>query len=481
MKRTQIPSDEVVQLKNNELFGSVGAHRIPVTCDSGADISVVPEECVDENQFTGDSCDIDSFNRQRSTGKLCDVVISVNSRQFKRRAVTQPGKDLVWSVCLSMPFDNREEWDFITTQMSNKFQLKEADTMYLPPEIKDGILKLGFLVSEGVLVPCSNNNEPLHQTSEQLVISESPVTSVQSEQKSDEIGVDDVGDEMSGNSVEKGELDVQPSEVVEEGGDSLGGSAEAEGSQDISIEGIRDDIPKSQLAEATLADISLGPLRKQAQLGKEVYHMENSILFRSRLDPFGQVRQQICLPAPYRGRCMKLGHNNFGHQGRNKMVELIKPFFHWLTMTKDCLRYIKACDTCQCMDKSLPRHNEMQIREMTTVPFERVAVDLVGPFPTAVGGFKFMLTCIDMATRWPEAIPLRTTTAKVIINQLTNIFSRCGFPTVLISDNGTQFTGNIFQKWLKQTCIKYVRASPYHPQGNGVVERLHRTLNSIVS
>ena len=93
------------------------------------------------------------------------------------------------------------------------------------------------------------------------------------------------------------------------------------------------------------------------------------------------------------------------------------------------------------------------------IPFERVAIDLVGPFPTATGGFKFLLTCIDLATRWPEAIPIKTATARIIITQLTNVFSRCGFPTAIISDNGTQFTGKVFQKWLKQKGIKHIKAS----------------------
>ena len=209
--------------------------------------------------------------------------------------------------------------------------------------------------------------------------------------------------------------------------------------------------------------------------------MKDDILFRIRLDPFGQPREQICLPKQYRARCLKLAHTNFGHQGRTKMVEIIRPFFHWPTLTRDCLAYAKSCDTCQRMDKTSPKHNTMQLREMTTVPFEKVSIDLVGPFPTAVGGFKFLLTCIDGATRWPEAIPIRSITAKTIITQLTNIFSRCGFPTCITTDNGSQFTGHTFQKWLRHHGVKHVRSSPYHPQGNGVVERLHRTLHSMVA
>ena len=82
-----------------------------------------------------------------------------------------------------------------------------------------------------------------------------------------------------------------------------------------------------------------------AKLGREGYHKREGILFRSRLDNFGEVREQMCLPVQYRARCLRLAHKNFGHQGRNEMVELFKPFFHWQTMTKDCLKYIRACDT----------------------------------------------------------------------------------------------------------------------------------------
>ena len=105
----------------------------------------------------------------------------------------------------------------------------------------------------------------------------------------------------------------------------------------------------------------------------------------------------------------------------------------------------------------------------------------MGPFPTAVGGFKYLLTAVDLATRWPEAIPLRSTTAKIIARTLVSIFTRCGFPLRITTNNGPQFTGKFFEKWLKGLGIKHVLSAPYHPQGNGVVERLHRTLNQMVS
>jgi len=105
---------------------------------------------------------------------------------------------------------------------------------------------------------------------------------------------------------------------------------------------------------------------------------------------------------------MSLAHTKFGHMGRNKMVTLLTPHFYWPGLSKDCQVYIRQCNECQRHDKAKPPPSPMQTRETVTVPFERVAVDLVGPFPTAKGGFRFLLTCVDMATRWPEAIPIRT-------------------------------------------------------------------------
>ena len=144
----QIPSSKIVAVKGNELFGSVGGHCMPVTCDSGADIAVVPEECVTEEQFTGDLCEVDSFNKVRCTGKRCNIVVTIAGRDFHREAVTQPKQDLVWTVCLSIPYSNKEEREFVSGLMDAKFALQEEETCYLQAEMENGILRSGIIVSD---------------------------------------------------------------------------------------------------------------------------------------------------------------------------------------------------------------------------------------------------------------------------------------------------------------------------------------------
>ena len=152
VKKIKIPSDKVVQLKHNELFGAVGNHRLPITCDSGADLSVVPEECVSPEQLLGETCEIGSFNNNKCVGNLCKVDIHIHGKVFHRRAVTQPGETLNWTAFLNLPFKSREEWLFIADEINHKADLTEEQTLYLPPELKDSALLSGVLVSEGTLV-----------------------------------------------------------------------------------------------------------------------------------------------------------------------------------------------------------------------------------------------------------------------------------------------------------------------------------------
>ena len=117
-------------------------------------------------------------------------------------------------------------------------------------------------------------------------------------------------------------------------------------------------------------------------------------------------------------------------------------------------------------------------REVMT---ERVCMDLVGPLPKAKGGVEYMLTYIDVATRWPEAVPLRSTTAQVIVRYLTEIFSRNGFPGVLVSDNGLHFVSRAFSSFCEKNGVHHIRTVVYSPESNGIIERFHGSLKTMLA
>ncbi len=113
-------------------------------------------------------------------------------------------------------------------------------------------------------------------------------------------------------------------------------------------------------------------------------------------------------------------------------------------------------------------------------PFESVAMDIVGPLPKGKGGCRYILTCVCLATRWPDAVALRSVTAKAVADGLWQIFSRSGIPVRVLSDQGAQFVGKVLTSMCQWMGIEKVRTSPYHPESNGVVERMHGTLKAVL-
>ncbi|GFR93018.1 Gypsy retrotransposon integrase-like protein 1 [Elysia marginata] len=100
-------------------------------------------------------------------------------------------------------------------------------------------------------------------------------------------------------------------------------------------------------------------------------------------------------------------------------------------------------------------------------PFQRVVIDLVGPLPVTSGRHEYIITMVDVATRWAEATPLRRTTAKDKADALFDIFTRVGFPQEIQSDRGQQFMSTLLKEFNAMSNIKHYFSTPYHPQTNG--------------
>lgn len=85
------------------------------------------------------------------------------------------------------------------------------------------------------------------------------------------------------------------------------------------------------------------------------------------------------------------------------------------------------------------------------------------------------MTIIDKFTRWPEAFLLKDISAKSVANTFFKEYvTRFGVPQKITSDQGTQFTSAIIKELVKFLGAHKIMTTPYHPQSNGMVERLHR-------
>ena len=104
-----------------------------------------------------------------------------------------------------------------------------------------------------------------------------------------------------------------------------------------------------------------------------------------------------------------------------------------------------------------------------------VAVDIL-QLPPSSHNNKYLLVVQDYFTKWAEAVPLPDQTAERITRELVSIFSRFGLPSILHSDQGANFESTMLNCTLEAFGIHKSRTTAYHPQGDGMVEQLNRTL-----
>ena len=108
-------------------------------------------------------------------------------------------------------------------------------------------------------------------------------------------------------------------------------------------------------------------------------------------------------------------------------------------------------------------------------PWEMLAVDIL-QVPMSMQGNQYLLVLQDYFTKWAEAIPMADQKAERIVRILIDIFSRYGIPEILHSDQGRNFERTILHRVCAAFGVTKSHTTAYHPQGDGMVERLNRSL-----
>ena len=144
----------------------------------------------------------------------------------------------------------------------------------------------------------------------------------------------------------------------------------------------------------------------------------------------------------------------------------------------DIKRFCQSCDICQrTVDRGSVRRVPVQITPLVEVPFHKVAIDIIGPLaPPTDRKHRWILSLVDCATRYPEAIPLASTTTEAVAEALLSIFARVGVPVEVLSDNGPHDE----MEASRLMSIQWINSSPYHPQANGLVDKFNGTLKKML-
>ena len=215
------------------------------------------------------------------------------------------------------------------------------------------------------------------------------------------------------------------------------------------------------------------------------FEMDGDLLVRRYKRPEdGILLRQVLVPKKLRNEVLRLGHEGIlaGHLGIKKSSDRILTNFYWLGILGDIRRYCQSCDICQrTVDKGSVRKSPVQSVSWVHIPFDKVAIDLIGPLhPVTNRGKRYILTVVDYATRYPEAVPLEKIDTESIAEALIGIFSRVGFPREILSDNGSQFVSQVMKEVTRLISVKQLFSSPYHPLANGLCEKCNGTLKKML-
>ena len=168
------------------------------------------------------------------------------------------------------------------------------------------------------------------------------------------------------------------------------------------------------------------------------------------------------------------------HLGREKTYSRISRDFFWLGMRAYVGLYVKTCTACQLFKKN-PKNDKTGFRSKSKLGhlevndfWDLVSIDIWGPVKTSKRSNSYLLTVVDGFTKYSLAIPLKDTLASTIAYALRyEVFKIFGIPKRLHSDNGAQFVSEIIKELCKAYGIKKSQTTPYHPQGNSYVEKVH--------
>ena len=235
----------------------------------------------------------------------------------------------------------------------------------------------------------------------------------------------------------------------------------------------------TQLLQNALAGLEPADTVKAYMRQVARYRVRQGLLYREGERKEDDSRTpQFVVPRAYRKRAFDGCHRDAGHQGQTRTLSLLQDRFWWPGMVTECREAVKDC--ARCIQATAPFESAKLCPILVTHPMELVHVDVVHiekKPADARPGTSRVLVITDHFTRFTQAYIVpderASTIAKVLWKEFFSVF---GAPARLISDQGRAFESELIAQLCATLGVEKVRTSPYHPQGNGSVERANQTL-----
>ena len=204
------------------------------------------------------------------------------------------------------------------------------------------------------------------------------------------------------------------------------------------------------------------------------YYVDNGLLYKG-------MEKHLVIPKCMENEVIKRAHAN-GHFSKRKMIEIISKDYFIKNLDKKIEEFILSCIPCLLATrKGGKQEGFLTPIEKEESPLHTLHLDHIGPMTETKKQYNHILTMVDAFTKFTWIFPTKSTTSKETIEKLKIHQQHFGNPTRIITDRGTAYTSNDFQEYCKGENIQHIKITTGVPRGNGQVERVHRTIISVLT
>jgi hypothetical protein len=179
-----------------------------------------------------------------------------------------------------------------------------------------------------------------------------------------------------------------------------------------------------------------------------------------------------------------MAHQTLAHGGHGSCVSLLNDNGWHLdeTATQSTKRMISQCLLCSRRFghpvKTPFRQGHMDV---PTKPGVAWSLDFVGPRIKTPRGNKYIVTMIDLFSHWGEVMAVPADSAADVVYAIhERIIPTHGYPEVIVTDRGSHFRNALMKTFVEKYDIRHVFTTAYHPQANGIIERMHLDLKNAI-
>lgn len=220
------------------------------------------------------------------------------------------------------------------------------------------------------------------------------------------------------------------------------------------------------------------------------WRIEKGILFKKTKISYPNLQDPTdgwleVVPKDARNKIISENHDppTCGHLGVFKTTSRITSKYYWPKLRQDVAKFIRNCRVCLSVkpEQKPPAGQMLSVAPTLDRPWQTLSIDLMGPLPRTSSGYSYILSVLDVFSKFLLLFPLRQATASKISDILENqVILLFGAPQKVVMDNGVQFRSKqvcgVFEKYK----IKPNFISNYHPQSNPV-ERSHRVVKTLLT